>query len=86
MIGGIGMLTRDMIARDVDYSSLGFLESHLMHEVKRLGERGFIEKYKDIIKKITSNDYEFNFALALLQYYNKWIIDSQIKEHLARIL
>lgn len=80
------MLTRDMIARDVDYSSLGFLESHLMHEVKRLGERGFIEKYKDIIKKITSNDYEFNFALALLQYYNKWIIDSQIKEHLARIL
>lgn len=56
------------IAMDVDYGSLGFLLSHLMHEKKRLGEVGVVEKYRNAFG-IASNDYEHNFLCGFLKYY-----------------
>lgn len=56
------------IAMDVDYGSLGFLLSHLMHEKNRLGEIGVVEKYKDSFD-MASNDYEYNFLCGFLKHY-----------------
>lgn len=66
------IMTKEMIATDVNYRELGLLESHIMHEKNRLGERGLVEKYADKIEETTESDYEFNLMLSLIQYYNKF--------------
>lgn len=40
-------LSLDMIKTDVNYTELCFFESHLTHELKRLGKQGFIDSYKN---------------------------------------
>lgn len=62
------MIDIENIARDVDYGSLGLLESHLMHEKNRLGEVGVVEKYRNAFG-IASNEYEHNFLCGFLKYY-----------------
>lgn len=62
------MIDINDIAMDVDYDRLSFLISHLMHEKKRLGEKGVVEKYKDI-EKFVQDDYEYNFMCGFLKHY-----------------
>lgn len=62
------MIDINDIAMDVDYGSLGFLLSHLMHEKNRLGEAGVVEKYRDSFN-LASNDYEYNFLCGFLKHY-----------------
>lgn len=67
------MLTFKNIETDVDYESLGLLESQLMHEVKSLGVKAFVSKYKSNIVSIEQNwgKLDFCFLLALLGYLDK---------------
>ena len=41
-------LCLENINKDVDYDDLCFFESHLAHELKRLGKEGFVEKYRNL--------------------------------------
>lgn len=38
------------VREDVDYENLSLFENHLVHELHRLSDKEFIEKYKDINK------------------------------------
>lgn len=61
-------VTLDMIKTDVNYDELCLFESHLTHELKRLGADLFIQKYKDY--SIYSNDYD---KMILLIAYLKYL-------------
>lgn len=47
-------LCLENINKDVDYDDLCFFESHLSHELKRLGKEGFVEKYRNGVDAIGS--------------------------------
>lgn len=55
------------IAMDVNYRELGFLQNHLMHEVKRMSVEEFVTKYESQINDIVENDYEYNMVVAVLK-------------------
>lgn len=69
-VGGICMLTLENIDMNVDYDSLCFLESHLMHEVKRRGIDNFVEVYSNSIEEFRRDWSKINFCflLSLLEY------------------
>lgn len=64
------MLNLSDIDMNVDYDSLCFLESHLMHDVKRKGKEGFVKEYSAEIDSFRENwtHRDFCFLLALLGY------------------
>ena len=65
------------IELEPDYEGLCFIISHLMHEVKRYGKDGFIDKYVSELESI-KNKWKFQeycFLLALIGYFNSDYID-----------
>jgi hypothetical protein len=70
------MLTLDNIDMSVNYDELCFIESHLMHEVKRRGTSNFVKVYGDNIEdfKRDWSKIKFCFLLALLEH-----LDSNFK-------
>ena len=58
-------LSLNMIKTDVDYTKLCFFESHLTHELRRLGKQGFIDYYKNYE---TFNELEKALLMGYLEY------------------
>lgn len=58
---------------DVDYEELLFLESYLMHEVKRKGVSSFVEEYEKNIEVFHEawDELKFCFLLSLLGCFDK---------------
>ena len=58
---------------DVDYEELLFLESYLMHEVKRKGVSSFLEEYEKNIEVFHEawDELKFCFLLSLLGCFDK---------------
>lgn len=86
-------MKKEDIATDVDYEQLGFLESHLMHEYKRMNMEEFRGSYLDL-EKLTHeagemSDTDKNFVMALIQVltegkitfspikFDKYVLDSR---------
>ena len=67
------MLKLEDIDLSVDYRELSFIESHLMHEVKRKGVKAFVKEYSDNIEDFRKDWSKVNFCflLALLGYLDK---------------
>lgn len=63
------MIKKENIATDVDYNALCMLETHLMHEIRKLGEIGVVEKYRDV-ENWASNDYEYNFLCGFIRHFS----------------
>ena len=68
----INVLTIEDIDREVNYSDLAFVESHLAHEVKRHGKAKFVEMYSAEVEdfKREWGSREYAFLLALLEYHD----------------
>ena len=76
------MLTLDNIDMSVNYNELCFIESHLMHEVKRRGTSNFVKVYGDNIEDFRRDWSKINFCflLALLEHLDSnFKYDSSIK-------
>ena len=63
----IKSLSFDDIATDVDYEGLGLLQNHLMHEVKRMNPKEFVEKYTSSLGDLANNVYEYNLGVGILK-------------------
>ena len=63
----IKSLSFDDIATDVDYEGLGLLQNHLMHEVKRMSPKEFVEKYTSSLGDLANNVYEYNLGVGILK-------------------
>lgn len=63
----IKSLSFDDIATDVDYEGLGLLQNHLMHEVKRMNPKEFVEKYTISLGDLANNVYEYNLGVGILK-------------------
>ena len=73
-------LCLENINKDVDYDDLCFFESHLAHELKRLGKEGFVKKYKSGVESFRIDSIKFCYLIALLEYLdNTFTYDSSIK-------
>lgn len=76
------MLTLDNIDMSVNYDELCFIESHLMHEVKRRGISDFVKVYGDNIEDFRRDWSKINFCflLALLEHLDSnFKYDSSVK-------
>ena len=62
-------LCLENINKDVDYDDLCFFESHLAHELKRLGKEGFVEKYRNGVDAIGSYSRKA-LLCSILSYLN----------------
>lgn len=75
-------LCYDNIETDVDYGKLGFLESSIMHDVKRFGVKSTISKWSNskflITQKESLSDLEFRFMIACLEYLDSSFIYSDL--------
>lgn len=63
-------LSKDVIDKNVDYKELCFYESHLLHELRRLGKERFSEKYRSEVGSLSNAVYK-RYLLALLSYIDK---------------
>lgn len=66
------MLKIENIDREVNYSDLAFVESHLAHEVKRHGKAEFVRMYSAELEDFKKewDKYSYAFLLALLEYHD----------------
>lgn len=75
-------LCYDNIETGVDYSKLGFIESSIMHDVKRLGVNNTVFKWSNSEflnkQKLSLSDLEFRFMIACLEYLDSSFIYSEL--------
>lgn len=78
------------IETNVDYDKLGFIESSIMHDEKRLGVKETISKWSNLefltTQEESLSDLEFRFMIACLEYldssfsypelsYSRYVLD-----------
>lgn len=73
-------LKLENIKTDVNYKDLNFFESVLTHDLHRLTDNDFIEKYKDI-NDFVSNEEEKALLCAVLNYVG-YAVDYEPKQYI----
>ena len=74
-------LTKENIDYNVDYDDLGSIESSFMHDKNRLGEKGVVEKYRNLLDTIKfGSDTSYNFLACIINHFS---IKNNLSERVA---